>query len=57
MPTLLVRGELSDVLDEADARAMVERIPDARLVTVSDAGHSVALERPARFIEALGTFL
>lgn len=55
--TLLVRGELSDVLDPADADRMVAAIPGGRLVTVAGAGHSVPLDQPAGFIDAITPFL
>jgi pimeloyl-ACP methyl ester carboxylesterase len=57
VPTLLVRGEVSDVLPADIARRMVETIPDCRLVEVTGSGHSVPLERPEGFLEAVRTFL
>ena len=42
-PTLLLRGEYSDVLDHADAIAMTERGPKAQLVEFSGMGHAPAL--------------
>lgn len=56
-PTLLVRGEVSDVLAPEVADRMVREIPDCRLVTVPGAGHSIPLERPVGFLEAVRTFL
>ena len=56
-PTLLLRGGRSDVLTPADAQRMVEAVPDARLVEVPDAGHSIAVDQPARFLGAITPFL
>ena len=47
VPTLIVRGARSDVLGEATAKKMVERLDDAELVTVPDAGHTPMLTEPA----------
>jgi pimeloyl-ACP methyl ester carboxylesterase len=56
-PTLLVRGELSDVLAPEVAERMVREIPNCRLVTVPNAGHSIPLDNPQGFIAAVQTFL
>ena len=42
-PTLLLRGEQSDLLSPATARAMAERGPRARLRTVPGVGHAPTL--------------
>jgi pimeloyl-ACP methyl ester carboxylesterase len=39
-PTLLVRGELSDLLSRATAAAMAERGPQARVVEIPKVGHA-----------------
>jgi non-heme chloroperoxidase len=57
VPTLLVRGQLSDLLSEEGARHFLERVPHARFVDVSDAGHMVAGDRNDRFTEAVRGFL
>ncbi|MCC8987647.1 MAG: alpha/beta hydrolase, partial [Candidatus Contendobacter sp.] len=41
--TLVLRGEYSDVLDHADAIAMTERGPKARLIEFRGMGHAPAL--------------
>jgi esterase len=56
-PTLLIRGEASDVLSNEHAARMVELIPDCRMVEVKDSGHSVPLDNPAGFLAAVQTFL
>ncbi len=54
-PLLVVRGARSDILSEAVATRMIERVPGAKLVTVADIGHAPTLEEPeaARGIDAL----
>jgi pimeloyl-ACP methyl ester carboxylesterase len=42
-PTLLVRGEKSDLLTKATASEMTERGPHARLVEIPDVGHAPTL--------------
>lgn len=57
VPTLLVRGRLSDVVAEDGARAFLDLVPHARYVDVSGAGHMVAGDRNDRFTEAVVRFL
>jgi len=57
-PVLLARGGISAILDEKVAREMVEEvIPDARLVTLSEAGHSVMIDAAEGLAAALREFL
>lgn len=56
-PTLLVRGEESDVLDREVADRMRREIRDCRFVEVKDAGHSVPLDSPLGFQAAVRSFL
>jgi pimeloyl-ACP methyl ester carboxylesterase len=56
-PTLLVRGAQSDVLSVETAERMVREIPDCRMVTVQNSGHSIPLDNPRGLIEAVQTFL
>jgi pimeloyl-ACP methyl ester carboxylesterase len=46
IPLLILRGELSDLLDPKVAREMVESLPDAELVIVPNVGHAPALDEP-----------
>ena len=46
VPTLIVRGERSDVLGAATAAKMVARLDDAELVTVREVGHTPMLTEP-----------
>ena len=57
VPTLLVRGRMSDVVSEDDARAFLAIAPHARYTDVSGAGHMVAGDRNDRFTEAVVEFL
>ncbi|MEO5775091.1 MAG: alpha/beta hydrolase [Sphingomicrobium sp.] len=45
-PLLIVRGELSDLLSEENARRMAAEHPDAELVTVQGVGHAPDLDEP-----------
>jgi pimeloyl-ACP methyl ester carboxylesterase len=56
-PTLLVRGEKSDLLGMAAAERMVATIPDCKLVQVANSGHSVPLDNPPGFLEAVRSWL
>ena len=55
-PTLLVVGSLDAKFGEL-ARRMAARIPDARVVSIPDAGHAVQVEAPRALAEALSGFL
>jgi pimeloyl-ACP methyl ester carboxylesterase len=57
VPTLLVRGRLSDLLSEQGARHFLALAPHARYADVSDAGHMVAGDRNDRFTAAVRSFL
>ena len=46
LPALLVRGELSDVLEAETASEMVRRIPTMELLTLPRIGHAPTLEEP-----------
>ncbi|SCK42520.1 Pimeloyl-ACP methyl ester carboxylesterase [Streptomyces sp. WMMB 714] len=56
-PTLLIGGGPSSHLPQEDMAVMAERIPEAALVTVEDAGHLVHEDRPGEFAAAVQTFL
>jgi non-heme chloroperoxidase len=57
LPTFLVRGRMSDVVSEEDARAFLAIAPNARYTDVSGAGHMVAGDRNDRFTDAVAGFL
>lgn len=55
-PLLIVRGELSDLLSAATAKAMLDAAPGAQLVTVSGVGHAPELNEPTA-VAAIDQFL
>jgi 3-oxoadipate enol-lactonase len=57
VPTLVVVGAEDTVTPEADARAMADAIPGARLEVIEGAGHLSNLEQPAEFNKILREFL
>jgi non-heme chloroperoxidase len=57
VPTLLVRGRVSDLLSEEGAQEFLELVPHARLVDVTGAGHMVAGDRNDLFNDAVVGFL
>ena len=57
LPTLLVRGGLSDILSEEGAAAFMELCPNAEYVNVEGAAHMVAGDRNDIFAGAVIDFL
>ena len=57
VPTLLVRGRVSDLLSEDGARELLQLVPHAKLVDVAGAGHMVAGDRNDLFNDAVVAFL
>jgi len=57
LPTLLVRGGLSDVLSESGAKEFLATCPHAEYVNVTDAAHMVAGDRNDIFTAAVLDFL
>lgn len=57
VPTLLVRGKLSDVVSLESAAEFRAAVPHARFVDVSGAGHMVAGDRNDLFTDAVVDFL
>jgi pimeloyl-ACP methyl ester carboxylesterase len=56
-PVLLVRGALSPVVDDADEAEFRRRRPADRVITVSDAGHSIQGDQPLELASILGSYL
>jgi len=56
-PTLLIRGENSDILSPALAQRMLDANPNIRMTTVAGSGHSVPLDQPDGFLAACREFL
>jgi pimeloyl-ACP methyl ester carboxylesterase len=57
IPTLLVRGRMSDLLSEEGAQELLRLVPHAELVDVANAGHMVAGDRNDLFNDAVVSFL
>ncbi len=57
VPTLLVRGKMSDVVSEEGVRDFLTLIPGARAVDVGGAGHMVSGDQNDVFNDAILTFL
>jgi pimeloyl-ACP methyl ester carboxylesterase len=57
LPTLLVRGGLSDLLSEEGAAAFLQVCPHAEYVNITGASHMVAGDRNDRFAGAVIEFL
>ncbi|MBY0363215.1 MAG: alpha/beta hydrolase [Phreatobacter sp.] len=57
VPTLLVRGNASDIVSQESADAFLALVPHARFVDVSGAGHMVAGDKNDIFADAILSFL
>jgi len=57
IPTLLVRGRMSDLLSEEGARELLQLVPHSQLADVAGAGHMVAGDRNDAFNDAVVEFL
>ena len=57
IPSLLVRGQMSELVDEEHAQEFLELAPHARYVDVSGASHMVAGDRNDAFNDAVAEFL
>jgi pimeloyl-ACP methyl ester carboxylesterase len=57
IPLLLVRGALSGVVDDADVAELRRRKPDAEVVRVPNAGHSVQGDQPLALARIIERFL
>jgi len=57
VPLLLVRGSLSPVVDDEDVAELERRNPDARVILVEGAGHSIQGDKPIELAEILRSVL
>lgn len=57
VPTLLIRGEDSDITDAATFERMKSVVPGSQIVSIPGAGHRVSGDNPARFNAALRSFV
>jgi len=56
-PTLIIRGENSEYIQEKDLPAINQLFPDAELATVKNAGHWVHVDAPEEFADTVLNFL
>jgi esterase len=56
-PTLVVRAAESETVTEEAAALLAEALPDARSITIPDAGHNVQGDNPRALVDALLRFL
>ena len=56
-PIALIRGGLSDIVTDVEARAFAEAVPNAEMITVPDATHMIVGDRNNAFSTAVMTFL
>jgi pimeloyl-ACP methyl ester carboxylesterase len=57
VPALVIAGEQDKLSSVADAQAMVDALPEARLVVVPRSGHLTAVEVPVAFNVAAREFV
>ena len=57
VPTLLIRGENSNILDRAVAERFQQIVPECVLTEVAGSGHSVPLDKPEEFASVTRRFL
>lgn len=57
VPALVVVGEEDTIAPPEAALAMVDALPNGRLVRIAGAGHLTAVETPDAFNDAVGTFV
>ncbi|TAF67782.1 MAG: alpha/beta fold hydrolase [Cytophagales bacterium] len=56
-PTLFIRGEKSDYIQEKDFTLIQQAYPNVQIVTIENAGHWVHAEQPQTFIQTVLSFL
>jgi esterase len=56
LPTLFIRGALSDYILNSDIDELENLFPDSQLVTIEEAGHWVHAEAPEQFTDAVLSF-
>ena len=56
LPTLFIRGELSNYILDEDFEMIQESFPDSDIITIHGAGHWVHAEAPEEFIDAVLSF-
>lgn len=56
IPTMFIRGELSDYIVDDDFESLEEQFPDSEIETIADSGHWVHAEAPSEFSDAVLSF-
>lgn len=56
-PTLILRGERSDVFTDANAAKFAASLPHGRWVKVANSGHTIQGDNPAGLLDALRPFI
>lgn len=56
-PTLIVTGASDSIIPSVYGEAFASRIPDARAVTIDEAGHYPQIEQEERFLAEVNSFL
>ena len=57
VPTLLIRGENSNILDGDVAKRFEKTVPECGVVEIAGSGHSVPLDKPEEFAVVASQFL
>lgn len=57
MPTMLIRGKLSDLVTQSEVDAFLDMVPHANFVDVKDAAHMIAGDKNDVFTDAVVEFL
>lgn len=57
IPILLIRGKLSDVVSTEGVQDFLQKVPGARFVELSDAGHTAAGDDNDAFTDAVVQFV
>lgn len=57
LPTLFIRGELSNYITDADIEDIAEQFPLAKIDTIAGVGHWLHAEAPQEFIQKVNDFI
>jgi esterase len=53
LPTLFIRGELSNYILDDDIAQLEDQFPDSEIITIKNAGHWVHAEAPEEFVDSV----
>ena len=57
MPTLFIRGASDGLVSQSYLEGYAKLLPNARTVTIAEAGHGPQVEQPERFVDTVLSFL